>query len=99
MSTNSTIMIHHKSVLRIQSIFFVSVSGSADPVFKIRIRIRGTPKKPGSDRIRILLGYIFDVKQNKYFLRHFPLKSNHLTTLKIKDKILFEQTCILDTYI
>ena len=45
----------------------------------------GDPKT-GSDRIRILLRYVFDVKQNTYFLWHFLTKSKHLMTLEIKDK-------------
>ena len=72
-------------------------SSVADPVHFFRIRMRGSgfkntdpdpedSKKTGSDRIRIriILRYVFDVKQNKQW--HFLTKSKHFMTLKIKDK-------------
>ena len=45
-------------------------------------------RKPIKDRIWIwiLLRYVFDVKQNKYFFMAFFSKFNHPMTLKIKDK-------------
>ena len=63
--------------------FFISGSGSADPVFKIRIRIRnpGNPKKTGS----YLDMFLMFGKINN-FVWHFNTKSKHIM---IKDKKLF----------
>ena len=51
-------------------------------------------------RIRILLRYVFDVKQNKYFFYGFFLPNlNTLWHLKSKIKKLFGRNCILDNFI
>ena len=52
------------------------------------------PKKAGSDwiRIRILLRYVLVVRKINNFLWHFLTKSNHLMTLKIKNKNYLDET-------
>ena len=71
-----------------KTIVFISV---ADPVHFFGSGY-GWPKKTGSDRIRILLKYVYDVKQHKcFFLWHFLTKSKHLMTLKIKDTFIWRE--------
>ena len=87
-------------------IWTLLLTSVAVPVLFFRIRIRihesgfsntdpdpGDPKKTWSDRIGILLRYVFDVYQDKYFfLWHFLTKSKRLMTLKITDKKYLDET-------
>ena len=86
------------AVIRIWSIF-----SNPDPDPRIRFKNAdpdpGDSKNTGSDWIRILLRYVFDVLQKIFCKYHFYTKSKHLMTLKIKDKKLFGRNCILDNFI
>ena len=74
-------------------------SWSADPVFKIRIRIRVTPKRPDPTGSGFYLDMFLMFFEINKFLLHFYTKSKHFLTLKIKDYKLFWRNCILDNFI
>ena len=72
------------------------ISSVADPVHFFpdpdpdpRIRFLKYGSGSGS---YLVLRYVFDVEQNNFFFLHFLTKSNHLMTLKIKDKNSLDET-------
>ena len=73
-------------VLRIRSIFFGS--GSSDPVFKIRIRVRVTPKRPNPTGSGSFLDMFFMFSKINNFFMAFSYQIYGMT-IKVQDNKLF----------